>query len=122
MADVNLIFLIVTVIVLTLLYNFCDVLRQQITTGVWDYGYLVATFVYSIIVGIVVGYSGLINLSVPFDQWLPVIGIVWAQYFLYLTILHTVMDIIIAKIWPAQPQGLATPFLSQRGKALLRVA
>ena len=99
------------------LYEFFNLLAKQVSTGVWDVGMLVATFIYAVLVGIIGGFSGLLNLNMPFEQWLPVLLGIWGQYFLYLTALHTVADLILAKIFPvAAPQGLITPFLTKAGK------
>jgi hypothetical protein len=114
--DFNLGLVIIIAVVMMLLYGFLDLLRSQVTTGVWDVGMLAATGIYSLAVGLIAGFSGVLNLSMPFEQWLPVLMAVWGQYFLYLTGLHTVMDYIISKLLPTQPQGLATKFLTSKGR------
>jgi len=111
--DINFALVLVIAIVLTLTYEFFQILVSQVTTGVWDYGYLAATFIYSLLVGIIAAYSGLLTLNLPLEQMVPVLIAVWGQYFLYLTALHSVMDYLIAKLFPTQPQGLSTKFLKQ---------
>ena len=112
--DLNLITIIVIAVMMTLLVGFFDALAKQMNTGVWDYGYLVSLFIYSVIVGFAGAFSGLLNLSTPLTEWQPVLATMFTAYFAYLTILHTVCDYIITKLFPAQVQGLATPFLKER--------
>jgi hypothetical protein len=117
--DVNMITIIVMAIVMTLVVGFFDALAKQLTTGVWDYGYLVSLFIYSVIVGFVGAFSGLLNLTMPLSDWQPILATIFASYFAYLTIMHTVADYIIAKLFPTNPQGLATPFLKPLTKMQL---
>jgi hypothetical protein len=109
--EMNFALVLIIAIVLTLTYEFFQILVSQVTTGVWDYGYLIATFVYSVVVGFIAAFSGVLNLNMPLEQMIPVLIAVWGQYFLYLTALHAVMDYMISKLFPTQPQGLATKFL-----------
>jgi len=117
--EMNLALVLIVSVVMMILYGFLDALKTQTTTGVWDYGYLAATFIYSLFVGLVGGYSGLLDLSMPFDQWMPVLLALWGQYFLYLTAIHVAADYLISKIFPTQPQGLATPFLKPQTRMTL---
>jgi hypothetical protein len=113
--DINLLTIIVIAVLMTLIVGFFDALAKQITTGVWDYGYLVSMFIYSIIVGLAGAFSGLLNLSMPLTEWTPVLASLFASYFMYLTIMHTVMDYVFTKILPEKlPQGLASPFLKEK--------
>jgi len=117
--DINLILVIIIAVIMALIVGFFDALVKQVTTGIYDMGYLVSLFIYSVFVGVIAGMTGLINLSMPFDQWWTVLALVSAQYFMYLTIMHSVFDFLIAKLFPAQPQGLATPFLRKETKMML---
>ena len=110
---------IIIAVVMMLLYGFFEALRLQITTGVWDFGYLAATLVYSIVVGLIGAFSGLFTLNMPPDQWMPILIGIWGQYFLYLTALHTVADYLIAKLFPTAPQGLATLALGKQTRMML---
>ena len=112
--EMNIALVLIIAVVMMVLYGFLEALRTQTTTGVWDYGYLAATFIYSLLVGLIGGYGGFLTLTMPFDQWLPVLLGIWGQYFLYLTALHVAADYIISKFFPVAPQGLATPFLKQK--------
>ena len=114
--DVNFYMVVAIAIIMMLIYGFLDALRLQMTTGIWDYGYLGATFVYSLIVGLVVGTTGMVDLSMPLSEWMPVLMGTWAAYLGYLAIIHTVSDYIISKIFPAAPQGLSTPMLAKQTK------
>jgi hypothetical protein len=114
--DISLGLILIIAVIMTLMYEFFNLLAQQVTTGVWDLGNLVATGLYSVLVGLIAGYSGLLNLSMPFDQWMPVIIGIWGQYFVYLTMVHTVVDYLITKFFPSAPQGLSTRFLTPKGK------
>jgi hypothetical protein len=115
--EINIMLIIFIAIMMMILYQFLNLLVQAVSSGVWDYGNLAATFLYALIVGFVTGYTGMLDLSMPFEQWLPVLMGVWAQYLTYLFVMHAVFDYIIAKIFPVSaPQGLATPFLTERGK------
>ena len=122
MADVNLILICVIAVIMALLSGFFDALVKQMTTGIWDIGYLVATFLYSLFVGIFAAYTVLLDLHMPLSEWPTVLASVAAQYFLFLTAIHTVADYMIAYIMKSQPQGLATPFMrqSQEGRAKLQ--
>jgi len=119
MADINLVTIIIVAIIMTLLVGFFDALAKAITSGIWDYGYLVSLFIYSIIVGFMGAFSGLLNLSMPITEWQPVLTTIFATYFAHLVIMHTVFDYIFARLFPALPQGLATPFLKPGTKAML---
>lgn len=111
--------MIIIAVIMALVVGFIDALVKQMTSNVWDKGYLIAMFIYSVIVGLIAGYSGLIDLSAGLDQWIAVLGTVFTSYFMYLTMLHAVFDYIIAKIVPAQSQGLATPFMPPEKVAML---
>ena len=118
--DVNLMVIIIMAIVLTVLYGFLDALRIAITTKVWDYGYLIATFIYAVAIGIIAGMSGLLNLTMPVDQMGTIVMGVWAAYFGYLAAIHMVVDYIIAKLFPEKaPQGLGTAFMKPEKKQML---
>ena len=118
--EANAMLIIVMAIIMMLVYGFFDALRIQINTGVWDYGYLIATLIYSLLVGVIAGMSGLLDLNVPVAEWWTVLGTVFAAYLGYLTILHAVADYIIAKIWPVKaPQGLGTAFMPEKKRQML---
>jgi len=126
MADVNLILICLIAVIMALLSGFFDALIKQMTTGIRDIGYLASLFIYSLFVGIFSGYTGLLNLDMPLSEWPTVLANVGAQYFLFLTAIHTVADYMIAYITKnspvPQPQGLATPFMrrSEQGRAKLQ--
>jgi phage shock protein PspC (stress-responsive transcriptional regulator) len=118
--EANAMLIIVMAIIMMIVYGFFDALRIQITTGEWDVGYLAATFIYSVIVGVVAGLSGMLDMTVPVAEWWTVLGTVFAAYLGYLTILHSVMDYILAKIFPEKaPQGLGTAFMPEKKRQTL---
>ncbi len=114
--ETNLLLVIFIAVLMALITGFFDALVKQVTSGIWDYGYLASMFIYSVFVGVIAGYTGLLDLSMPFEQWWTVLAAVFAQYFVYLTMMHSVLDYIISKIFASQPQGLATPFLKDQTK------
>ena len=118
--EFNILLLIVIAAIMTLIYGgFFDALRKAVTTGVWDYGYMIAIFIYSVVVGVVASFTGAINLDLPIDQMWPALSTVFAMYFTYLGLTHAVLDYVISKIWPTQIAGLATKFLQPATKQYL---
>lgn len=115
--DVNAVTVLIIAIVMTLVVGFFDALAKSVTTKVWDKGYLVAMFIYSIIVGYFLAFSGAVTLDMPFDQIMKVSAGGLALYFVVLEILHTSCDAFFAKYFPdAAPQGLATLFIKPETK------
>jgi len=117
--DINILLTIVIAVIMALVVGFFDALVKQVTSGVWDKGYLVAMFIYSVAVGLIAGFSGLIDLSAGIEQWQTVLLAVFGSYFVYLTMMHSVFDYIISKLFPSQPQGLATKFMKPETVAML---
>jgi len=109
--EINILLAVVIAVIMALSVGFFDALVKQVTTGIYDYGYLISLFIYSIFVGVFTGFTGLIDLNMPLENWMAVLVAVFTQYFLYLTALHAMMDYVISALFPAQPQGLATRFL-----------
>lgn len=118
--DVNLILVIIIAVVMALISGFFDALVKAVTTGIYDYGYLISLFIYSVIVGVIGGMTGILNLNMPLSEWWAVLTTQFAFYFTYLGIMHAVADYIILKLFPNAPQGLATPFLKPGTIAMLR--
>jgi hypothetical protein len=122
MYDVNIILLITLAVIMALVVGFFDALVKQVQTGVWDYGYLISVFFYSVFVGVLAGTTGLIDLNMPVADIIPVLTATFTQYFVLLVMLHSAVDFLIVKIFPTQPQGLATTFMrrSENGRAKLQ--